>query len=1832
MMATFPSVMPPVAGNMLAKDSKLEPAPFTFQSDLSDDDDEDDDAAGDSTNHETNGRDPLALNDFARVSLAALGETIQQDPPEDDRTLSQDEVLPTTEIPAQEDEDVHMSDARDDEIPGDDDEPEVERDAEVNADHVIDYDAADGAEPEPTPALVDIEVCLPWMSPEQRAEYEQVEVEEYYSETDGFSWRRRRGDEGGDYADQFGTRKRKRNDDDYVSSIDGNEDSAEDELQVERGRRPKLGPIDDFLEVGASRRSTRLATRPTSQPFSSEGETRTQRLRSRASSSRNYDDKDELQASEGEDDDPSFFVQSDIVKTRGRPRGTRLRRAAAKPPLSRRRSTADDSDIEFEPSRRRSARANKNTRNLADGYAEADEDDDIYCVDTAKAPAAPRVVGVREIFQPVPDDFKEAHRPVCDTCGNGKDNNKGAMIPCQGCSNSYHKLCIGNRSGREHRVTKVADDSFVLQCRFCICTYKKKDERAPNHDTCGGCQTKNPSCAPFSERKTPKQEEALRNENGGVDPITPVDPKLINNPDHVLFRCARCHRGWHYEHLPHPTKQRDPAIDDPLNLRKHRRDEYQITWTCKMCQDTEDDKVDKIVAWRPVNRSAYEGKEGLTVTDFGEDDLEYLVKWEGKSYNHCVWVPGTWLYGVVTASMRLSFIKRTFGDASEEDTGPQHVDSLLRWTEKEAIHDSWITPDIILDVHYAPRSAQDEKKYRSKPVEERFEDDLSRIFSVIRIYVKFEGLGYDDAVWDAPPDPDAGPIYDAFCEAYREFLNGRHFKSEPPKVMRERIEEFRRKPFVELTEQPKGLQRGKLMEYQLSGVNWILYNYRVERSVILADEMGLGKTVQVVAVLSSFIQEMPRVWPFLVVVPNATCANWRREIKKWAPDLRVVAYYGGRMSQTLALNYELFPNGARDLKAHVLGNIKWAGMIVDEAQALKNDGNSLYRALNQMRVPFKLLLTGTPLQNNKRELFNLLQFIDPAMNAEKLDEQFANITSENLPDLHNLIRPYFLRRTKAEVLTFLPPMAQIIVPVSMTVLQERLCKSIMERNPELIRSVFVQNKMKSSERGSLSNILMQLRKCLCHPFIYSQAIEDRNMPPDVARRNLIEASSKLMFLEIMLPKLKDRGHRVLIFSQFLDQITILEDFLAGMGMKHERLDGNQSSMEKQKKIDAFNAPDSDLFAMLLSTRAGGVGINLYTADTVIILDPDWNPHQDIQALSRAHRIGQKKKVLCFQLMTVDSAEEKILQIGRKKLALDHLLIETMDNDEDAPNDVESVLKHGAAALFGEGKRKDAITYDSAAVDKLLDRSTMEETKTDEKKSAESAFAYARIWANDEGGLTDDLPETEHSMNLSVWDQILQQRAEEARKEAERNMQMLGRGARRRGAEQTNYTGPRFEFDDQQDKAESDHDDVDGDFVGGDSDAESSEAELGDNIVNDDYMPSRRASQQLSKASQDVKQDKAESAAVKKPRPSSRSSSKSSSRPSSREGKPDKGQQGPAVTPAPPSQPAAPEQPSNETGPKPRGRPRKHPPKPPKPPKQAPAGPAGDGAGTGPVPGENPAVNGAQPSQPVAGAQPNLPQGRATSNGMLWAVTDVTGDGHRTKVIVPVPGMPGQHPSIGAVPLSGMPGGFGVPASVPGQPGHGPMPPTIPSHNPFPAPNAPMGQFIPPGPPGHFIPQLPPTTGAGFTPQVLSPTVAPPRAILPSPNPHHQARQHPAQVAPVADMGPTPGSSFTLPPFVAATSTDRAVLPQLCPVCSYSHPPEWLCPEMQSEVRLRLALDMLRKKPGVRPDDPSPEERERRWKYEMIWRQLRRVAGERLARAGEEAGGGGGGSAGMGGGL
>lgn len=1077
------------------------------------------------------------------------------------------------------------------------------------------------------------------------------------------------------------------------------------------------------------------------------------------------DDADELA-----DEDSIFIVTSDIRPQVGRPRRG-FKRARGRPQLSRFEKKGGDG-IEFEAPRR-SSRANKASKTMTDPGM----DEDFNMDEDEKLPSAPKVSGAREVFQTTTNGlFKQVHSATCGTCHNSANAlNKGMMIYCQGCSMGYHKICLGFRTTREHIVTKIGPNRFVLQCRDCVGVKKKKDAQSPSLDICVVCKVPGASCKPFSPKRSAAAEQKLREENEGEDPVTHVDSSLIDNADNVLFRCTTCHCAYHFEHLP-PGRIKNTTD----GVRADRIAEYSIDWKCKNCLDMQH-KIATLVAWRPANRSTY--IPGQTLLDVPEDDKEYLIKWATRSYAHCEWKPGPWVCGVTNGPMRISFGKRNDGE-----------NLLPKFDEKDAIPDEFLLADVILDV-----------KFKGKFRFESRNDDLRKTYLIDQVLVKFQGLDYSEVVWDEPPVYDeSSSRWREFITAYKEFLNGKHFVTDSSVNIKERLRKFRDLDFAEKiefddgthgsTEQPKALTK-TLMKYQIRGLNWLLHNFWKQRSAILADEMGLGKTIQVISLIAAVALQGPRAWPFLVVVPNSTCPNWRREIKQWAPDLRVVTYHGGREPQKLAYQYELFPNGAREMKAHVVvmsydsaqdpetrnlfKHVNWVGLVVDEGQRLKNDENLLYGALRSMRLPWRLLLTGTPLQNNKRELFNLLQFIDPSKNAERLDEEYSELTAENIPKLQDMIRPYFLRRTKAGVLKFLPPMAQIILPVSMSVVQEKLSRSIMSKNPELIRAIFAKSKIKSTERSSLNNILMQLRKCLAHPFIYSGAVEDKNVDAGMMHRNLVSASSKLVLLEQMLPKMKEKGNRVLLFSQFLGMLDIVEDFLNGMGLKHQRLDGSISSLEKQKRIDAFNEPESEYFAFLLSTRAGGVGINLATADTVIILDPDFNPHQDIQALSRAHRIGQKKTVLCFQMMTKGTVEEKIMQIGRKKMSLDHALIETLDRREDDPGeDLESILKHGAEALFSDNDRE-VIKYDAAAIDKLLDRSQIKKPDIDED-SNETSFAHARVWETSTGDLTDDIQVDENpQLDVGVWDAILKEREEEAKRLAELNKEVLGRGGRRR---------------------------------------------------------------------------------------------------------------------------------------------------------------------------------------------------------------------------------------------------------------------------------------------------------------------------------------------------------------------------------------------------------------------------------------------------------------------
>ncbi|KAE8379677.1 PHD/FYVE-zinc-finger like domain-containing protein [Aspergillus bertholletiae] len=1021
------------------------------------------------------------------------------------------------------------------------------------------------------------------------------------------------------------------------------------------------------------------------------------------------------------------------------------------------RSRVSDMESDYAPKHTGSRVSTRQRKTLRKNLRERYEEDISEFEDVTKTH---KFFGAKEMFGRVPSDdaFRNRHNEMCEVCYRiGDDYTKGPLVFCQGCTSAYHQACLGPRATREHLVTKVSDDLFVLQCRRCLGVTHSKDQLSPHQGRCTACSKKGNMSKPLRERLTPKQEQQLRQENSGKDPITPVDIVRLNNTSNLLLRCTECHRAFHFEH----------ASAD-----------HEMTGRCRDCSSAPGE-IGAIVAWRPTDLKTYVA--GYSASTMEEVGKEYLIKWKTMSYNHTTWVPGSWLWGIGSPAMRRAFFR------SNKNLNPD-------MTTENAIPEDFLRADIIFDVQYTDDGNDDGSEDRS------IKTDTSRVDKISKAYIKFKGLTYEDAVWDSPPDRNNAERWADFKTAYEDWVKRDYTYMPDQHSLRKHLEQVRKQNFkksIVKDTQPETMTGGQLMDYQKDGLNWLYYMWFKQQNAILADEMGLGKTIQVIGLFATLIQ-YHKCWPFLVVVPNSTCPNWRKEIKAWVPSIRVVTYYGSSFARQLAQKYEMFNEGNHNLTCHVvvtsyeamaddasrrvLAKIPWAGLVVDEGQRLKNDKSQLYESLSRIHFPFKLLLTGTPLQNNIRELFNLLQFCDPTKDAEELENEYGILSKENIPELHNMIRPFFLRRTKAQVLTFLPSVVQIIVPVSMSVVQKKLYKSILAKNPQLIKAIFQRKDdnqgPKQVERQNLNNILMQLRKCLCHPFIYSTAIEERTNNTAASHKHLVEAAGKLQLLQLMLPKLKERGHRVLIFSQFLNNLDIVEDFLDGLGLLHRRLDGRMTSLEKQKMIDQYNAENSPYFAFLLSTRSGGVGINLATADTVIIMDPDFNPHQDMQALSRAHRIGQKNKVLVFQLMTRGSAEEKIMQIGKRKMVLDHVLIDRMISEEDDGQDLESILRHGAQALFEDDDSGD-IRYDSASVDKLLDRSQAEQALSPKEDAPESQFSFARVWANDNQNLSE-LQDTEDptSDTGAVWEKILREREEAAAEEA-RKAENFGRGKRKR---------------------------------------------------------------------------------------------------------------------------------------------------------------------------------------------------------------------------------------------------------------------------------------------------------------------------------------------------------------------------------------------------------------------------------------------------------------------
>ena len=499
----------------------------------------------------------------------------------------------------------------------------------------------------------------------------------------------------------------------------------------------------------------------------------------------------------------------------------------------------------------------------------------------------------------------------------------------------------------------------------------------------------------------------------------------------------------------------------------------------------------------------------------------------------------------------------------------------------------------------------------------------------------------------------------------------------------------------EISKQPDLLVGGTLKEYQIKGLQWMISLYNNNLNGILADEMGLGKTIQTISLLTYLIEKKKQNGPFLVIVPLSTLTNWNLEFEKWAPSISRIVYKGPPLArkqqqsqiryggfQVLLTTYEYI---IKDKP--VLSRIKWVHMIVDEGHRMKNSQSKLSSTLTQYyNSRFRLILTGTPLQNNLPELWALLNFVLPTIfkSVKSFDEwfntPFANtggqdkmeLTEEEqllvIRRLHKVLRPFLLRRLKKDVEKDLPDKQERVIKCRFSALQAKLYNQLLTHNKI---SVTDGKGGKTGIRG-LSNMLMQLRKLCNHPFVFEQ-VEDQMNPSKMNNDMLWRTAGKFELLDRILPKFKATGHRVLMFFQMTQIMNIMEDFLRLRDMQYLRLDGSTKSDDRSELLAQFNAPNSPYFCFLLSTRAGGLGLNLQTADTVIIYDSDWNPHQDLQAQDRAHRIGQKNEVRILRLISSNSVEEKILERAQYKLDMDGKVIQAGRFDNKSTNEERDAM-------------------------------------------------------------------------------------------------------------------------------------------------------------------------------------------------------------------------------------------------------------------------------------------------------------------------------------------------------------------------------------------------------------------------------------------------------------------------------------------------------------------------------------------------------------------------------
>ncbi|XP_026548078.1 chromodomain-helicase-DNA-binding protein 7 [Notechis scutatus] len=788
---------------------------------------------------------------------------------------------------------------------------------------------------------------------------------------------------------------------------------------------------------------------------------------------------------------------------------------------------------------------------------------------------------------------------------------------------------------------------------------------------------------------------------------------------------------------PHPEEEDDAGIQKRRSSRQVKRKRYTEDLEFKI-SDEEVDDTDAAGRNSPSNNSQSEQQESSDAEgpvvekilssriikkqlENGEETQseEFYVKYKNFSYLHCQW-----------ASVEVLDKDRRIQQKIKRFKAKQAQNKFLSEIDDELFNPDYVEVDRIMDISHS-------------------KDDNGE--SVIHYLVKWCSLPYEDSTWELKQDIDQAKI-----EEYERLVAR---EPETERVERPPADDWKKS---ECSREYKN--NNKLREYQLEGVNWLLFNWYNTRNCILADEMGLGKTIQSITFLYEIYLKGIH-GPFLVIAPLSTIPNWEREFRTWT-ELNVVVYHGSQASRRMIQTYEMYfkdPQGRAvkgSYRFHAiittfemiltdcpeLRNIPWRCVIIDEAHRLKNRNCKLLEGLKMMDLEHKVLLTGTPLQNTVEELFSLLHFLEPSRFPSETTfmQEFGDLkTEEQVQKLQAILKPMMLRRLKEDVEKNLAPKEETIIEVELTNIQKKYYRAILEKN-----FTFLSKGGGQANVPNLLNTMMELRKCCNHPYLINGAEEkileefkETYNPdsPDFQLQAMIQAAGKLVLIDKLLPKLKAGGHRVLIFSQMVRCLDILEDYLIQRRYPYERIDGRVRGNLRQAAIDRFSRPDSDRFVFLLCTRAGGLGINLTAADTCIIFDSDWNPQNDLQAQARCHRIGQSKSVKIYRLITRNSYEREMFDKASLKLGLDKAVLQSMSGRENATNgvqqlskkEIEDLLRKGAyGALMDE--EDEGSKFCEEDIDQILLRRT--HTITIESEGKGSTFAKASFVAS--GNRTD----------------------------------------------------------------------------------------------------------------------------------------------------------------------------------------------------------------------------------------------------------------------------------------------------------------------------------------------------------------------------------------------------------------------------------------------------------------------------------------------------------------